>query len=270
MRPRSDRVLVTFDGDLAVVTLNRPDRHNGMDFDMLDAVLAAQRQVRRRRGVRAVLLRGAGPSFCAGLDFKTAMRTPWRTARKLPQLLWPRRNQFQQWSLGWRDLGVPVIASIHGACYGAGLQLALGADVRFCTPDAAVSLMEAKWGLVPDMGGAVLLRELVRVDVAKELTMTGRVLTGEEAGALGLVTHVTADPEAAARALAAEITTRSPDAVAAGKALMQDAFGPGVERVAAAERRWQRRVIATWRNVRVAIRRTTGDTPPWHPRRVGR
>lgn len=234
MSPPTDRVRVTFEGDLALVTLTRPDKHNGMDFAMLDAVVAAQGQVRRRREFRAVLLRGDGPSFCAGLDFKAVSDNPWGAARRLPQLLKPWRNTFQQWSLGWRDLGVPMLACVHGNCFGAGLQLALGPDLRFCTPAAQISVMEAKWGLVPDMGGAVIMRELVRADVAKELTMTGRILTGEQAGALGLVTHVVDDPETAARALAAELATRSPDSVAASKLLIQDAYAQGAEAVAAA------------------------------------
>ena len=136
-----------------------------------------------------------------------------------PQLFWPIRNQFQRWSMGFRELGVPVIAAIHGNCFGAGLQLALGADMRISTPDARLSVLESKWGLVPDMGGPTLLRELVRVDVAKELTFTGRVLSGEQALRLGLVSHLDSDPLARARLLAEEISARSPDAVAAGKFL---------------------------------------------------
>lgn len=265
----TDRVRLTVEGDVAVVTLTRADRHNGMDFAMLSAVLDAQRRVRRLRSIRAVLLRGDGPSFCAGLDFGSAMKQPVRSLLQYPQLLWPWRNRFQRWSRGWRDLGVPVIAVVHGSCFGAGIQLALGADVRFCTPDARLSVMEAKWGLVPDMGGLVSLRELVRADVAKELTLTGRVVSGEEAGRLGLVTHVVEDPMAAARALAAEIATRSPDAVAAGKHLVDEAYAGDAERVMRAERRWQRRVLG-FRNFRVALRRNGAEPEAaYHPRRVG-
>lgn len=264
------RVRVTVEGDVALVTLVRSDRHNGMDFAMLDAVVDAQRRVRRLRGVRAVILRGEGPSFCAGLDFKAALSSPLGALARYPQLFWPWRNRFQQWSLGWRDLGVPVIAAIHGSCFGAGLQLALGADVRFCRPDAQLSLMEAKWGLIPDMGGAVLLRELVPLDVAKELTLTGRVVSGSQAEGLGLVTHVVDDPEAAARELAAEIATRSPDAVAAGKQLLQVAYGTGEGATARAERWWQRRLLG-FANFRIAVRRNqTGKDLPYARRRVGR
>jgi len=268
MAQASDRVRITVEDHIAVVTLTRAEKHNGMDWAMLSAVNKAQREVRRLKNVRAVVLRGEGPSFCAGLDFGAATKRPMEALGKYPQLFWPVRNQFQKWSVGWRDLGVPVIAVVHGNCFGAGLQLALGADVRFCTPDAKLSIMESKWGLIPDMGGIATLRELVRIDVAKELTFTGRVISGEEAGQLGLVTHVTDDPEAAARALAQEIATRSPDAIAAGKFLLQEGYGGSSHEVLAAERRWQRKLLG-FANFRVALARNrSGKEIPYQDRSI--
>jgi enoyl-CoA hydratase/carnithine racemase len=161
----------------------------------------------------------------------------------------------------------PVIAVVHGNCLGAGLQLALGADIRIATPDARLSVMEAKWGLVPDMGGTVLLRELVGIDVAKELAMTGRVVSGTQAHALGLVTHVDAAPMERALALAAEIAERSPDAVAAAKLLLQQSWSASEPEALAAERRWQRRLIGRG-NQLVSLRRNSGHpTEPWRPRK---
>jgi len=268
MARSSDRVRITVQGDVALVTLTRPEAHNGMDFAMLSAVLRAQKRVRRMRDIRAVVIHGEGPSFCAGLDVRTAMKQPLRTVSNYPALLWPWRNRFQRWSLGWRDLGVPVIAAVHGNCFGAGIQLALAADVRFCAPDARLSIMEAKWGLVPDMGGIALLRELVPVDVAKELTYTGRVLSGEEAAQVGLVTHLADDPVKAALDLAAEIATRSPDSVAAGKFLLQDAYGRGEGAILRAERRWQRRILG-FANFRIALsRQGRTEGRPWRRRRI--
>ena len=184
-----DRVRVTTDGAVARVTLARPDKHNGVDYAMLRAVIRAQALLRKRRDVRVVILHGDGPSFCAGLDFKSVLEKPVETALMYTELWSLRRNVFQEWSMGWRDFGAAVIAVVHGSCFGAGLQLALGADVRIASPDARLSLMEAKWGLVPDMGGPTLLRELMAIDVAKELTMTGRVVSAAEGKGLGLVTQ---------------------------------------------------------------------------------
>ena len=265
----TDRVRITYEGTTALVALQRPEKHNGVDFPMLRAVLAAQATLRERREVRAVVLHGLGPSFCAGLDFKSVMAKPAEATLMATQVLWPQRNEFQRWSVGWRDLGVPVIAVVHGSAFGAGLQLALGADVRIGAPDAKLSVMEAKWGLVPDMGGPTLLRELLPIDVAKELTMTGRVVDAAQAKALGLLTHVSDDPMAHARQLVAEIEARSPDAVAAGKFLLQEAWIASEHGALAAERRWQRRVIGR-ENQRIAVTNNQKrEGRPFARRRVG-
>lgn len=279
----TDRVKVECDGPIARVTLTRADRHNGVDPEMMTAMAAAARRLRRLRHVRVVILAGEGPSFCAGLDVKAVLGSARARLLGLAALCSPLRNRFQDWSLAWRDLPVPVLAAVHGNCFGAGLQLALGADIRLCRPDARLSVMEARWGLVPDMGGTVLLRELVALDVAKELTMTARVISGVEAHALGLVTHLSDDPLADALALATEISERSPDAVAAAKFLLQTAWSGSEPEALAAERRWQRRVIGR-RNQRIAVacglsRKSSGSPgadapepqplPGFAPRRIG-
>jgi enoyl-CoA hydratase/carnithine racemase len=269
----NDRVRVTVDGAVARVALARPDKHNGVDFAMLRAVIAAQAQLRKRRDVRAVIVHGDGPSFCAGLDFKSVLARPLEAAMMATELWSVRRNVFQEWSMGWRDVGAPVLAVVHGSCFGAGIQLALGADIRIAAPDARLSIMESKWGLVPDMGGPTLLRELVAIDVAKELAMTGRIVTADEARQLGLVTHVSDDPLAHALRIAAEIATRSPDAVAAAKHLMQEAWAASEGRALATERRWQRRLVGT-SNQRAAIRDNQRggaqdkSEPAFGPRRI--
>lgn len=249
-----DRVLLQFNNDntVATVALNRADKHNGVDWLMLKAVRKAQQQLAQHPALRAIILKGEGPSFCAGLDVKSVMSNP-RTAAVMYANLWlPMRNIFQTWSMGWRDLGVPVIAQIHGNCFGAGIQLALGADIRVCTPDAQLSILEAKWGLVPDMGGGALLRELLPVDVAKELTMTGRLFNGLQAKELGLVTHAVDNPEDKVQQLVQEILTRSPDSVAASKFMIQRIFGIDEDAHLTQERRWQRRLLG-FKNQRISV-----------------
>jgi len=265
----NDRVRIEVQGNLATVTLNRGDKHNGMDMAMLDAVRGAAVKLRKDTRVRTVLLRGDGPSFCAGLDFKSVFGSPKAAVIGLKALWSPVRNKFQDWSMAWREVPAPVIACIHGNCFGAGIQLALGADVRIARPDAKISVMESKWGLIPDMGGVALLRELVPLDVAKELAMTGRIVGGVEAHELGLVSHLADDPLDAAHKLAAEFETRSPDAVAAAKFLMQEAWGRGESGVLAAERRWQRKLVGS-RNQRIAVGRNLEKKDlPYGPRRIG-
>ncbi|HUR40220.1 MAG TPA: crotonase/enoyl-CoA hydratase family protein [Verrucomicrobiae bacterium] len=265
----SERVRIEMRGAVAQVTLTRADKHNGMDLDMLEAVRGAAKRLKKNRAVRAVILAGDGPSFCAGLDVKAVFGSKKAAAMGFAALWSPVRNRFQDWSMAWREVPAPVIACVHGNCFGAGIQLSLGADIRIATPDAKLSVMEAKWGLIPDMGGAALLRELVPIDVAKELAMTGRVLNGVEAHALGLVSHVSENPLAHAETLAAELQTRSPDAVAAAKFLLQTAFGGGEATALAAERRWQRRLLGS-RNQRIAVARNLERKDlPYGPRRIG-
>ena len=266
----NDRVRLHITDGLATVTLTRAEKHNGIDFEMIDGVIDAIRKLARATDVRAAIIHGDGPSFCAGLDFKSVLAKPMKAALGFTALWSPVRNKFQEWSMGWRELPFPVIAAVHGNCFGGGIQLALGADIRFAAPDAKISVMESKWGLVPDMGGAALLRELVGIDVAKELCFTSRVLSGAEAHALRLVTYVADDPLAAAKGLAAEIMTRSPDAVASAKFLLQHAWNAGESSTLAQERRRQRRLLGS-RNQRISVERNMKKSEqPFVKRRVSR
>ncbi|MBJ7329396.1 MAG: crotonase/enoyl-CoA hydratase family protein [Solirubrobacteraceae bacterium] len=216
-----DRVLVNVDGPIAEVTLNRGAKHNGLDRPMFDGITAAIEELKANNEIRAVVLHGDGPSFCAGLDFAGFDGDP---TAILDRPNGKPANVAQQVSYGWIELPVPVIAAVHGNCFGGGLQIALGADVRFVTPDARLSVMEAKWGLIPDMGITAALPRLVGIDHALELTYTARIISGEEAERIGLCTHVSEDPLTAARALAEEIATRSPDAVRMTKRLFRDSW----------------------------------------------
>ncbi len=252
------KVEVHYEGPLARVELNRPDKHNGVDLDVIDGLLAAAAELKQNRNIRAVIIHGAGPSFCAGLDIQAVMGKRSRAALAVMAMLKPTANRFQRVNLCWRDLSVPVIAAIHGNCFGAGMQLALGADIRLAEPDARLSIMEAKWGLVPDMGGTVLLREVVSKDVALDLTLTARVISGDEAARIGLITRVADEPLEEARALVDQIANRSPDAAAGAKHLFNEAWQAGEGQALAAERCWQLRMLRS-RNQRIAVKRNTKD-----------
>ncbi|HEV3130199.1 MAG TPA: crotonase/enoyl-CoA hydratase family protein [Solirubrobacteraceae bacterium] len=217
------RVKIEVADHIATVTLARPEKHNALDLAMFEALVAAAEQVAGDPGVRAVVLHGEGPSFCSGLDVTSAMSMG-DGSNGTDGLANVVPNRFQRTAYDWMTLPVPVIAAVHGNCLGGGLQIALAADVRFATPDARLSVMEAKWGLVPDMSITQTLPRLVPIDVAKELTYTARVLSGDEALRLGLVTHLADDPLASARELAAEIAGRSPDAIRGAKRLLNQAW----------------------------------------------
>jgi enoyl-CoA hydratase/carnithine racemase len=218
-------VRVDIDGPVAEVFLDRGERHNALDLDMFLALENAQASLRDDRSIHAIVLAGSGPSFCSGLDL-----TAWAEGELDPVKLTGRprdedANLAQRVSYGWRELPVPVIAAVHGVCFGGGLQIALGADMRLVDADAMFSIMEVKVGLVPDMGLSQTLPRLVREDIARELTYTARVVGADEAAEVGLATRVCADPLAAARELAAEIAASSPDAVRAAKRLFTEVWG---------------------------------------------
>jgi enoyl-CoA hydratase/carnithine racemase len=256
----NDRVTIEVADGIATVSLNRPEKHNGLDIPMFQGLMAAARSLRRRRDVRVVILRGEGPSFCSGLDVASAFSSMPKFFRHFATL-GRRRNIFQDVGLCWREVQAPVIAVIHGNCFGGGLQIALGADFRIAAPDAKLSVMEIKWGLIPDMSGTVLLRELMPLDQAKLLTLSGRVVNGSEARALNLVTEVAADPLATARALAQTLLGKSPDAVAAGKQLLNGNWLRSENKALAQERKFQLKMFAT-RNQRIAAKANQKQEAP--------
>jgi enoyl-CoA hydratase/carnithine racemase len=223
MSEAQPRVIVTVAAGVAEVRLNRPDKRNGLDLAMFEALVAAGKQVTADRRVRAVVLHGEGKAFCAGLDWGAFLSDPEAGHKLLERPADSPANLAQRAAWIWSEVPVPVIAAIHGAAVGGGLQLALACDLRFAAPDAQLAVMEIRYGLVPDMTASKTLLRLVRLDVARELMYTGRTISGDEAARLGLITRVELDPLAAARELARTIAAQSPHAVRAAKALCNEA-----------------------------------------------
>ncbi len=227
-----ERVVIEIAEHVAEVRLVRAGKHNALDAAMFLGIADAAARLRDEPGVRAVVLHGEGPSFCSGLDVASFMSGPMSTNDLIAREEGEIANLAQRVAHDWSLVPVPVIAALHGVCFGGGLQIALGADLRIAAPDARLSVMEIKWGLIPDMGITAVLPRLLRADVAKELTFTGRIVSGAEAAALGLVTRVADDPLATARALAAEIASKSPDAIRFGKRLIDETWeAPDAERL---------------------------------------
>jgi len=231
-----NRVSIEITDGVADVRLVRADKMNALDVAMFEALVAATARLSREKSLRAVVLSGEGRAFCAGLDMGrfAAMNdnggngVPGGETRDLTIRTHGQANFAQQAVWGWRQLQVPVIAALHGVAYGGGFQLALGADMRYVTPDTKMSIMEIKWGLVPDMAGTPILAGLVRDDVLRELTYTGRVFSAAEGQSYGLVTRICDDPRQAALETAREIAGKSPDAIRAAKRMLNAlAVDPG-------------------------------------------
>lgn len=224
----SERISVTMSDGVADVRLVRADKMNALDAAMFEALVATTARLRTEKGLRAVVLSGEGRAFCAGLDMGrfAAMKEHGGNGivggetRDLSARTHGIANAPQQAVWGWRQLPVPVIAAVHGVAFGGGFQLALGADMRLLAPDTRMSIMEIKWGLIPDMAGTPILASLVRDDILRELTYTGRIFSAAEALSYGLATRVCDDPRAAALEMAREIAGKSPDAIRAAKRLL--------------------------------------------------
>jgi enoyl-CoA hydratase/carnithine racemase len=256
-------VFVQKKGAIATVQLNRPDKRNAMSFDLLRELVRVAERIKKDKSIRVVILTGAGAAFSAGIDLGD-LNNPKNSAFAAWELIKPGQSLFQKAFLIWQSLPVPVIAALHGHCLGAGMQLALAADIRVSTPDCKLSIMESRWGLVPDMGITQSLRGLVPIDVAKELTLTARVLDGSEAQALHLVTHVAADPLAKAEQLAQELLTRSPDALLAGKRVLH-AMEHQPRRALRLEKLWQLKLILG-KNSKIARKKDKNPQVEFAPR----
>lgn len=244
----ADEVLISLDGGVADVRLNRPAKLNALDSGMFEALGVAGDRLRSEPDLRAVVLSGEGSGFCAGLDLER-MRALCAGEALLPFADLTKRthgaaNFAQHIVWQWRELPVPVIAAVHGAAIGGGLQLALGADFRIVAPDARLAAIEAKWGLVPDMAGFQLMAELMRYDLAADLIFSARTISGREAVTLGLATRLAANPRTAALKAAFEIAGQSPDAIRAAKRLLGLRSNAGAVEYLSAETAEQMRLIA--------------------------
>lgn len=239
-----ERVHISVEAGVAHVEMNRSSKRNGLDSAMFEAMIGAGTSLGERKDVRAIVLSGRGPAFCAGLDFQAIMSNP----KAMTHLLSRDEsiaNIAQRIAYVWREVEVPVIAAIHGPCFGGGLQIALAADIRFAAPDSRLSVMEIEWGLIPDMSITQTLLRLVRPDVAKELTFSGRVVEAAEALALGLLTQLVDAPVEAAMRCAHQIASRSPQAIREIKRLYDQAPFLNAADALALETELQLKVLGT-------------------------
>ena len=251
----SDRVTCTIDGGVADVRMNRPEKMNALDGAMFQGLVEVGEALANDPAVRAVVLSGEGRAFCAGLDFGSFQAMAGGAGdRVLPtggDAEDPSRidgkitHQGQQAAWVWQEMPVPVIAAVHGVALGGGCQIALGADMRFTTADAQFSVLEIRWGLIPDMTGTQTLPRLVGIDKAKELTFTGRMVTGAEAVQIGMATRLCEDPRAEALLLAADIAAKSPHEIRSAKALLNASGQVGLAEGFKAERQTIRSLIGS-------------------------
>lgn len=253
---------------IAYVCLNRPDKYNALSFDAFLEIDSTIKQLKRDRDLQAVILFGAGNNFCSGLDVKSVMKSPMQALRILFKGLPGNANLAQRISLGWRQLPVPVIAAIEGCCFGGGMQIALGADFRLVSNTAQFSIMEAKWGLLPDMAGLVTLREIMPKDQALLLSMTAAVLSAEDALKKGLVTQIVSNPMQSAKELALQLMQTSPDANAAIKFSINRSWTASVRRLLRRETFSQIKLLMGKNRVIAALRQGKKPDMPYEKRQA--
>jgi len=260
--------LVTIDINehVADIRINRPEKKNALSAELMTAIADAGKTIADNKDVRAVVLSGNGDAFCAGIDINQLSDpdrgpNPFASGRGG---YYPNFYQVCAWV--WRDCPVPVICALHGVAFGAGLQIALGADIRIAHPETKMSVMEIKWGLIPDMSASQTLRDLVRLDVAKELTFSGRVVPAEEAQQLGLVTKLSESAYEDAMAMARDIATKNPDAISYGKLLLQQTWHGDEMDGLRAEEALQIKVLARKNQMETVMAQMQKRAPEFEPR----
>ncbi|WP_380057057.1 crotonase/enoyl-CoA hydratase family protein [Falsihalocynthiibacter sp. SS001] len=259
----SNRVNLTIQDHIAMVKLNRPEKRNALDLEMIEAIVATGESLMNRNDVRAVVLSGDGPAFCAGLDTSTfgklvaqMSKTGGITARTHGA-----SNLFQRATMVWRDLPMPVVAAVHGHVYGGGFQIMLGADMRIATPDTKFAIREGKWGLVPDMGGMAIMPSLARADIIRKYTYTAEVFLGEPALEAGFITEINADPLRRALDIASDIATKSPDATRVAKQLLTDIEHSSTDEVLILESEAQAKLLGTANQTEAVLAGLEGRAP---------
>ena len=273
-----DRINIDIKDGVADVRLVRSDKMNALDDAMFAALIEAGQQLAADKAVRCIVLSGEGRAFCAGLDMGNfgKMAEGGATANKssdgnitsgLAQRTHGISNRAQYAVWTWREAPVPVIAAVHGVAFGGGFQLMLGADIRIAHPETRLSIMEIKWGLVPDMAGTAIMRNLVREDLVRELTYTGRQFSGAEALEMGFVTRVSEDPHAEAMALAAEIAGKNPDAIVAAKKIFNSAADMTDADLLMQESELQAAIISTSNQVEAVMSTMEKRPANYKPRR---
>lgn len=258
MKPELSRLEFSIADGIATVSLNRADKLNAIDMQMFKELDELSKHLRKEKGLRVVIVKGNGNDFCSGIDVKSVLANASNARKLLFKWLPGLPNLAQRVSVNWRKLNVPVIMVLHGRCWGGGMQIALGGDFRIAAPNTGMAIMENKWGLIPDMGGTLALRETIAVDHAMELAMTAKEVDAQTAHHMGLITHISEDPLEHAKELAEELINRNPDTIAHIKRNYQKAWHKNDSTLLADETLSQIRII-TGKNQKVAIARETKD-----------
>jgi len=212
-------------GAVRHIVLNRPEKRNAMNQELLRALGAELREAAAEQSVHCVVLRGNGPVFSAGVDLNELMSSTSQAG-----MLRPFRDVFLECANLCEQMAKPVICQIHRTCVGGALEVALGCDLRIASSDASLGLPEVKFGIIPDVGGSTRLPAVVGLGRAKELIMTARLIGAEEAHRIGLINRI-CEPEEleqATQSFVEELLANSPIAVGRAKRVLDASARPAL------------------------------------------
>ena len=219
-------IVVTEDrGPVRHVVLNRPEKRNAMNQELLRELAGALRAAAAEESVHCVVLRGEGPVFSAGVDLGELASFAGESS-----VLRPFRGVFLECANLCEEMAKPVVCQIHRTCVGGALEVALGCDLRIASSDAQLGLPEVRFGIIPDVGGSTRLPAVVGLGRAKELVMTARLIDAAEAERIGLINRVVAPEELgqATQALVDALLSNSPVAVGRAKRVIDAAARPAL------------------------------------------
>jgi enoyl-CoA hydratase/carnithine racemase len=229
-------------GAVRHIVLNRPEKRNAFNGELIEATGRAFEDAAADDSVRVVVVRGNGPMFSSGMDLGSL-----KDVSQSPENLREFRQPIVEWWNLLEEMPKPTLAQIHGACIGGAMELALAADMRVMASDAVAAILEVKIGLIPDVGGCSRLPAVVGVGRAKELIMTGRFLGAEEALSIGFANRIAPPDEldATTETLCNELLAAAPIAVSLAKSVIDRAAKPALEETLELEVDAQERLAAS-------------------------
>jgi len=271
-----ERIKLVVNEHVAHVVLARSEKMNALDMAMIKAIDLVGERIKADKTIRAVVLSSDGEHFCAGLDKSvftsllegadisldpskhSVIENQQKEPFKLAQRTHGVANIYQYVVWMWRELSVPVVVAIQGVTFGGGLQLALGGDCRFASPNSRFSILEMKWGLIPDMGGIQIMRNLVRDDVMRMLSYTAQEFSADKAKEWGFITDVVEDPVAHSLALAKKIAQQSPDAIRTTKKVISESYDLSAEEGLLLEAQEQDKILGNTNQVEAVMSQLQG------------
>jgi len=264
----SELIKLEIKNKIATITLNRPQKKNALTLEMLVTLSTIGDNLKNETSLKCIIIKGSAGTFSSGIDI-TSFASLASDKQLLNSIMAPldgvSYNQIQKSCLIWQEISIPVVAVLEGPVFGAGLQLALGADIRIAGDNTVLSIMETKWGLIPDMGITQTLPKLISYDQALYATLTSNLITATEAKSLGLVTICSKNPYDESTKWVKGISARSPEAIVSTKTLYKKAWSEKTTENVRLEALLQTKLIGSPNQMEAVLANIENRTPNFVP-----